>query len=621
VSPLLISNNDIVTVTFTSSSPSSSDWIGAYSPPDVNILESTPVLYGCCTGSCSGSPTNNYLTDNTASLNFNMTNLRAGIKFYYFTGGTDTPTMVASSNQIVNFENINQPLKNRVVATGNPNVYNLLWSSANATTPYMVWGTSSGHYQYNSSGTMSWINITSMCAAPANSTGFFDLGTINTASIVGIEDYNLYNTDIFYRFGDRELNLTSQEFKFHVPPKAGTQPPTRPTTVALFADLGVGVTDSSIGTEVWYEACAPAINTTMSVSALVEQGEIDAIIHTGDISYADGYLATWDFFLNMISPMSSGALYFTTVGNHETDSYNSKDSYFENNASGGECTVCTFNLLPMPAPAGLHHPWYSYEIGLIHFTMMSTESNFTIGSPQWNFLKNDLASVNRTKTPWLIFTGHRGMYVDSDLTGYQNSDVEVMELLQANIEPLLYEYQVNLAFSGHFHNLQRQSAIYQNKTVVASKVVYNSEGEKIHYYENPNATVWMIIGSAGNGPNYSSQNYSWSEFYWNNVYGYAVISAINATTLSWKLYESSKSQVIDNVVITQDFAPWPPVTPTTNDSSDSTSEDLGLILGLTFGLLFGFIFIGLGVFCYMSPKARTWIQSSKRPMSEQSIDL
>jgi len=41
---------------------------------------------------------------------------------------------------------------------------------------------------------------------------------------------------------------------------------------------------------------------------------------------------------------------------------------------------------------------------------MSTEHDFTVGSPQWNYLVSDLQKVNRTETPWVIFTGHRPMY-------------------------------------------------------------------------------------------------------------------------------------------------------------------------------------------------------------------
>ena len=35
-----------------------------------------------------------------------------------------------------------------------------------------------------------------------------------------------------------------------------------------------------------------------------KQGEIDMVFHSGDISYANGYLSGWDFFLDMVSPIS-----------------------------------------------------------------------------------------------------------------------------------------------------------------------------------------------------------------------------------------------------------------------------------------------------------------------------
>jgi apolipoprotein N-acyltransferase len=59
----------------------------------------------------------------------------------------------------------------------------------------------------------------------------------------------------------------------------------------------------------------------------------------------------------------------------------------------------------MPAPANKLRPWWSYDIGLIHFVGMSTEHNYSAGSAQHQWLENDLMNVNRSVTPWIIFTG------------------------------------------------------------------------------------------------------------------------------------------------------------------------------------------------------------------------
>lgn len=46
----------------------------------------------------------------------------------------------------------------------------------------------------------------------------------------------------------------------------------------------------------------------------------------------------------------------------------------------------------------------------MHFVIISTEHDFMPGSPQYKFIEKDLASVNRTETPWVIAMSHRPMY-------------------------------------------------------------------------------------------------------------------------------------------------------------------------------------------------------------------
>ena len=71
ISPLIIANNDIVTVTFNSTNPDENDWIAAYSPASsVNNISSTaPMKYGFCDESVD------YLTTGIGTLKFNLTNI------------------------------------------------------------------------------------------------------------------------------------------------------------------------------------------------------------------------------------------------------------------------------------------------------------------------------------------------------------------------------------------------------------------------------------------------------------------------------------------------------------------------------------------------------------------
>jgi acid phosphatase type 7 len=326
VSPLLITNDDIVEVSFYSTNPSDSDWIAAYAPLDINNLSSVvPVKFGYCDEAIE------YISTGYGKLSFNLTNLRSSIGFVYYTNDLDYPVYLNSSSLEVHFKNTNEPLRPRVVATGDYDVFNLLWSSSSSETPILRWGTSSGVYTETVSANTSTVSQSSMCGSPANSTGWRDLGLIHTASFVGMKA--LSSSKVYYIFGDDITDDYSKEYVLTVPPLPGTQPDTRPTTVILYDDLGRGSTDN---TYTWNEYGRPAIYTSMAVGAEVMAGNIDAIYHGGDISYATGYIAVWDFFLDMISPMASGTIYLTTVGNHESD-WPDSASYYTGTDSGGEC--------------------------------------------------------------------------------------------------------------------------------------------------------------------------------------------------------------------------------------------------------------------------------------------
>ena len=69
--------------------------------------------------------------------------------------------------------------------------------------------------------------------------------------------------------------------------------------------------------------------------------------------------------------------------------------------------------------------------------MMSTEHDFTTSSEQLQFLDDHLKGVDREKTPWLIFAGHRPMYIDSTYTEGRASDQTVATLLRKHVEPIL----------------------------------------------------------------------------------------------------------------------------------------------------------------------------------------
>lgn len=51
--------------------------------------------------------------------------------------------------------------------------------------------------------------------------------------------------------------------------------------------------------------------------------------------------------------------------------------------------------------------WHSFNYGSVHIAMLSTEHDMLPGSDQYNWLQDDLESVDRSVTPWVIVGGHR----------------------------------------------------------------------------------------------------------------------------------------------------------------------------------------------------------------------
>ncbi|PRQ25931.1 putative phosphodiesterase I [Rosa chinensis] len=219
----------------------------------------------------------------------------------------------------------------------------------------------------------------------------------------------------------------------------------------------------------------------------INSRNVDSIFHIGDISYATGFLVEWDFFLHQINPISSRVSYMTAIGNHEREYIDSGSVYILAD-SGGEVGVPYETYFPMPTPAK-DKPWYSIEQGSVHITMISTEHDWTKNSEQYQWMKKDMASVDRSKTPWLIFMGHRPMYTSAP--GFLSVDEKFID----KVEPLLLASIVDLALFGHVHNYERTCSIYKSQCM---KLPCKDEAGIYTYdHSNYSAPVQAIIGMAG----------------------------------------------------------------------------------------------------------------------------
>ena len=72
------------------------------------------------------------------------------------------------------------------------------WTTADPTTPVVMYGTSASSLTRTASATTKTYNASSMCGSPANSTGYIDPGMLHTATLSNLS----YNTRYYYQYGD-----------------------------------------------------------------------------------------------------------------------------------------------------------------------------------------------------------------------------------------------------------------------------------------------------------------------------------------------------------------------------------------------------------------------------------
>ncbi|PNX95569.1 putative inactive purple acid phosphatase 2-like protein [Trifolium pratense] len=265
------------------------------------------------------------------------------------------------------------------------------------------------------------------------------------------------------------------------------------TIAFLFGDMGTATPyntflrtqDESISTVKWILRDIEALGNKPTF-----------VSHIGDISYARGYAWLWDHFFVQIEPIATKVAYHVCIGNHEYDwplQPWKPDWANYGKDGGGECGVPYSLRFNMPGnssePTGTVAPatqnlYYSFDMGVVHFVYISTETNFLPGSNQYNFLKHDLESVDRNKTPFVVVQGHRPMYTTSN----EIRDAALREKMLEHLEPLLVNNNVTLALWGHVHRYEKFCPL---NNYTCGNGVGQKAGDKKGY------TIHLVIGMAG----------------------------------------------------------------------------------------------------------------------------
>jgi 3',5'-cyclic AMP phosphodiesterase CpdA len=139
-----------------------------------------------------------------------------------------------------------------------------------------------------------------------------------------------------------------------------------------------------------------------------------------------------------VQNVSSTTPWMTLVGNHEIEplfnttflSYSQRFRMPYINAGG---------------PAAAPSLFYSYNVGPAHVVMLCTYCDYNASSPQFAWLQEDLATVDRAVTPWVFVAMHAPWY-NSNYA--HQGEAEPLRLVW---EDTLNQYNVDMVFTGHVH--------------------------------------------------------------------------------------------------------------------------------------------------------------------------
>src|ERR687890_340911 len=219
----------------------------------------------------------------------------------------------------------------------------------------------------------------------------------------------------------------------------------------------------------------------------IQNKDPELVLALGDLSYEN----TANCWLNETSSINNKLE--IAIGNHDHDDDDKK----------GELPLLQAQY---KKHFGLSNTYYSFDYHNVHFIAIDSMLPYTINSPQYSFVRNDLISTSQNPNiKWIIVYFHHPMYTSAS---EHSSDL----LLRETYHPLFDQYGVDLVLQGHNPNYQRSYPITynnnDNNNNNDNKIINNINNNDISFkptltstntktHNNPTGEIYVTAGTGG----------------------------------------------------------------------------------------------------------------------------
>ena len=212
----------------------------------------------------------------------------------------------------------------------------------------------------------------------------------------------------------------------------------------------------------------------------------------------------------------------TVAGNHEEEVLSRCGSSL--NTTFASYLARYGQILPYAESKSSSAHYYSFETGGVHVVMLGSYVDYVSdeeAKKQVNWLKADLATVDRKKTPFLVGVLHAPWYNSNKK---HQDEPEETDLRKA-METMLYKAKMDVMFAGHVHAYERSFPVYKQK-------------------KDRCGVTYINIGDGGNREGLASKYLkrpSWSA-YREASFGHGILKVVNSTHLKWEWHRDQDGE-------------------------------------------------------------------------------